>query len=95
MIPTGLEPAILDGEVREALRTLSDESVHCVATSPPYWGLRDYGIPPVLWDGDPSCRHDWEALPPRGRRSPLDATDPASAQAGHPRANIELRTTGT
>src|SRR5215813_8757835 len=23
---------------------LPDESVHCVVTSPPYWGLRDYGI---------------------------------------------------
>jgi DNA modification methylase len=26
------------------LRTLPDESVHCVVTSPPYWGLRDYGV---------------------------------------------------
>jgi DNA modification methylase len=23
---------------------LADESVHCVVTSPPYWGLRDYGM---------------------------------------------------
>jgi len=28
----------------EALCKLPDESVHCVVTSPPYWGLRDYGI---------------------------------------------------
>jgi DNA modification methylase len=34
---------ILVGDVREQLRTLPDESVHCVVTSPPYWGLRDYG----------------------------------------------------
>lgn len=26
------------------LRTLPDQSVHCVVTSPPYWGLRDYGV---------------------------------------------------
>ena len=26
------------------LRTLPEESVHCVVTSPPYWGLRDYGV---------------------------------------------------
>ena len=26
------------------LRTLLDESIHCVVTSPPYWGLRDYGV---------------------------------------------------
>jgi DNA modification methylase len=35
---------ILIGDVREQLRTLPDESVHCVVTSPPYWGLRDYGV---------------------------------------------------
>lgn len=35
---------ILTGDVREQLRTLADESVDCVVTSPPYWGLRDYGI---------------------------------------------------
>lgn len=35
---------ILHGDCREVLRTLEDESVHCVVTSPPYWGLRDYGV---------------------------------------------------
>lgn len=34
---------IYQGDVREVLRELADESVHCVVTSPPYWGLRDYG----------------------------------------------------
>jgi DNA modification methylase len=34
---------ILRGDVRDRLRDLPDESVHCVVTSPPYWGLRDYG----------------------------------------------------
>jgi DNA modification methylase len=34
---------ILVGDVRESLRGLSDGSVRCVVTSPPYWGLRDYG----------------------------------------------------
>jgi DNA modification methylase len=35
---------ILQGDCRDVLKTLPDESVHCVVTSPPYWGLRDYGI---------------------------------------------------
>ena len=36
---------------------LSDKSVHCVVTSPPYWGLRDYGI--GQWQGgDAECTHD-------------------------------------
>ena len=33
------------GDVLAVLATLPDESVHCVVTSPPYWGLRDYGVP--------------------------------------------------
>jgi DNA modification methylase len=35
---------ILQGDVVEQLRTLPDCSVQCVCTSPPYWGLRDYGV---------------------------------------------------
>ena len=34
---------ILIGDVREQLKQLADQSVNCVVTSPPYWGLRDYG----------------------------------------------------
>ena len=37
---------ILQGEALAELQKLPDESVHCVVTSPPYWGgLRDYGVP--------------------------------------------------
>lgn len=35
--------ALYVGDVREVLRALPDESVDCCVTSPPYWGLRDYG----------------------------------------------------
>ncbi len=35
---------ILVGDCLELLSTLPEESVHCVVTSPPYWGLRDYGV---------------------------------------------------
>jgi DNA modification methylase len=34
---------IIPGDCLEGLRTLPDASVHCCVTSPPYWGLRDYG----------------------------------------------------
>jgi DNA modification methylase len=32
------------GDSLTILRTLPAESVHCCVTSPPYWGLRDYGV---------------------------------------------------
>lgn len=31
------------GDNRAVLPTLPDQSIHCIVTSPPYWGLRDYG----------------------------------------------------
>lgn len=34
---------ILQGDAIARLRELPDESAHCCVTSPPYWGLRDYG----------------------------------------------------
>lgn len=47
---------ILQGNALDVLRTLPSESVHCCITSPPYWGLRDYGT--ARWEGgDPSCSH--------------------------------------
>lgn len=36
--------ALYVGDALEVLRTLPDESVQCCVTSPPYWGLRDYGV---------------------------------------------------
>ena len=35
---------VLVGDALEQLRTLPDASVQCVVTSPPYFGLRDYGV---------------------------------------------------
>ena len=34
---------LYNGESLEVLRTLPDNGVNCCVTSPPYWGLRDYG----------------------------------------------------
>ena len=34
---------IYQGDVLDRLKDLPDRSIQCVVTSPPYWGLRDYG----------------------------------------------------
>jgi DNA modification methylase len=50
------------GDCRDVLRTLPADSVHCVITSPPYWGLRDYGT--ASWDGgDADCDHKGAPVP--------------------------------
>jgi DNA modification methylase len=35
---------IIHGECRKELVSLPDQSIHCCVTSPPYFGLRDYGV---------------------------------------------------
>lgn len=47
---------ILVGDAIEQLKTIDSDSIDCVVTSPPYWGLRDYGT--ATWiDGDEFCDH--------------------------------------
>lgn len=66
---------ILTGDALEQLRTLPDASVQCCITSPPYFGLRDYGT--ARWDGgDPSCDH--------GVRRWEGPKQTQGAQSGHP-----------
>ncbi len=35
---------IITGDCLEAMRGMADQSAHCCITSPPYFGLRDYGV---------------------------------------------------
>jgi DNA modification methylase len=47
---------ILEGDCRTMLRTLPERSVQTCVTSPPYFGLRDYGT--GEWEGaDSACDH--------------------------------------
>jgi site-specific DNA-methyltransferase (cytosine-N4-specific) len=50
------------GDAADVLAAMPDASVDCVVTSPPYWGLRDYGT--GHWSGGKSCSHQL----PAGRR---------------------------
>ncbi len=49
----------LIGDARKVLKGLPDNSVQCIVTSPPYWALRDYGVPSNIWGGDAECDHVW------------------------------------
>jgi DNA modification methylase len=46
---------------------LADNSVQCVITSPPYWGLRKYaGNQELVWGEVEGCGHEWEESQARG-----------------------------
>jgi len=47
---------ILHGDCIESLKKLDEQSINTCITSPPYWGLRDYGT--AEWEGgNPDCDH--------------------------------------
>jgi len=51
---------IHNGHVLDILKEIPNRSVDVVVTSPPYWGLRDYGsATSIIWDGDSNCKHEW------------------------------------
>ena len=50
------------GNCMDSLRKMADESVDCCVTSPPYWGLSDYGGGGIVWGGEEECNHDWEGF---------------------------------
>jgi len=47
------------GDSLALLRRLPDKCINTCVTSPPYWGLRDYGLPPTIWGGNSGCWHQW------------------------------------
>jgi DNA modification methylase len=51
-----VKSTILIGDARKRLAELPEKSVRCVITSPPYFGLRDYGTADYE-GGDPNCEH--------------------------------------
>jgi len=57
---------VYGGDARAVLAELAPDSIDCVVTSPPYWGLRDYGLPPAAWGGDPDHAHAWGPRAHRG-----------------------------
>ena len=68
---------ILIGDVRERLKELPDQSVNCCVTSPPYFGLRDYGT--ASWEGgDSSCDHSTA----RSRGDDIKTGDKQGTSAG-------------
>jgi len=48
------------GNTLTALKKFPDDCVDTIITSPPYWGLRNYGeSTKTIFDGDPNCKHKW------------------------------------
>ena len=61
---------IYQGHALEVLKAFPAETIDCVVTSPPYWGLRNYDTDPVIWNEDKNCEHDWSEESLTGQKTP-------------------------
>lgn len=57
-LPDDFVNKIICGDCFEVMKQMPDEYVDMVMTSPPYWGLRDYGVEQIF-GGNPDCKHNW------------------------------------
>lgn len=75
---------LIVADVREGLALLPDASVQCIVTSPPYLGLRDYGIAPSEWpEVEYRPRFDLPAVTVPAMRCVLGAEPSLFAFVGH------------
>lgn len=86
---------IVQGHVLDVLGTFPDGCVNCCVTSPPYWGLRDYKLEPIIWGGESGCEHIWIREAPRRKRHAGDIKDQESKQATEKASSPELPFTDT
>ena len=73
----------------EAAKLLPDQCVDCIVTSPPYYGLRDYGT--TTWvGGDPACDHKGAPMRTRANINQNSGTgkDKKNANLYEPQKNI-------
>jgi len=71
---------VICGDCLEVMKGMAENSVQCVVTSPPYWGLRKYeGNQEKVW-GDNHCEHQWGEELVRRDRGSLHGVN---AQAGN------------
>jgi DNA modification methylase len=88
---------IKQGDVLQTLRQMDAESVQCVITSPPYYGLRSYSTEPQVWGNHNGCSHSFGSAIPFAKQDNRTAEQKA-AQGANVGSNInfnEKTTTAT
>lgn len=73
---------IIVGDILDVIKSIPDESIDCTITSPPYWGLRNYGT--VAWTGGRAdCDHKSAKLKTR-----LDYGSNQDERKGYPQSDV-------
>jgi len=60
--PQNFVNKVICGDALEIMKQIPDGTIDMAITSPPYYGLRDYGKDSVaIYGGNSDCKHDWQA----------------------------------
>ena len=51
--------SLMNGNVLDMLKNIPNESIDCIVSSCPYYGLRSYKGADAIWGGNPECEHEW------------------------------------
>lgn len=79
-----------------SMSELPDDSIQCVVTSPPYWGLRKYaGEQDLIWGGDNHHEHEWTDIAPRRDRFGRDVKDINSKEYTNKGSYVDIPSTNT
>ena len=54
-----MKHTLINKDVLSALKEIPDESVDCIVSSPPYYGLRSYKGADTVWGGNMECEHEF------------------------------------
>ena len=74
--------SIRNGNVIDELRKILSESVDCIVSSPPYYGLRSYKGADTIWGGDSECEHDWITGGHKYRSGGVDSANTGNDKIG-------------
>jgi DNA modification methylase len=74
---------VWSGDCRDAMQQMAEGSVQTVITSPPYYGLRDYGLEGQVWGGDPEHPHVWDAYVIKPQSGGVGASTLGEASGGN------------
>ena len=80
------------GDTLTTLKDMPDECADTIITSPPYWGLRDYGDETkTIWGGDKDCEHKFDIIADTLRKATPGDKPTAKSIIASKRTNAENR----
>jgi len=83
---------IICGDTLTTLKDMSNGCVDTIITSPPYWGLRDYGDETkTIWGGDKDCEHKFDIIADTLRKATPGDKPTAKSIIASKRTNAENR----